>query len=261
MDNRPIGIFDSGMGGLSVWREVRRLLPGESVVYFGDGKNCPYGTKSHEQIREYTFGAVRELMDRGAKIIILGCNTATAAAVADLRERYPGFPFVGMEPALKPAVEMSRSGKVAVIATIAYLASEGYARLVEKYGGGAEVLSAPGKGFAVLVEEEKEGTPEALAAISKVIEPMISRGADILVLGCTHYPFLAGDIRRVIGDRDVTVINPAPAVARRVAQLLGQGNASAGEGHRPVLEFLSWAGPEYNNRLRATAQRSLGMDI
>lgn len=244
-----------------MWREVRRQLPGESVLYFGDGKNCPYGTKTHEQIKEYTFGAVRELMDRGAKIIILGCNTATAAAIAGLRERYHGFPFVGMEPALKPAVEITQSGKVAVIATIAYLASEGYERLVKKYGGGAEVLSAPGKGFAVLVEEEKEGTPEALAAISKVIEPMISRGADTLVLGCTHYPFLAGDIRRVIGKREVTVINPAPAVARRVGQLLGEGDALAGEGNVPFFEFLSWAGPEYNDRLRATAQRALGMDI
>lgn len=260
MDNRPIGIFDSGIGGLSVWREVRRLLPAESIVYYGDGKNCPYGTKPHDRIRQFTFNAVHELMDLGAKIIVIGCNTATSAAIADLRREYPGFPFVGMEPALKTAADITRSGKVAVIATIAYLASDGFRELVERYGKGVEVYSSPGRGFALLVEEDKEGTPESIKTISNVIEPMISRGADTLVLGCTHYPFLIGDIRKVIGDRDVDIINPAPAVARRVGVLLDQADARAEAGNLPRFEFISLAGPRYNEKLRETAAKALSMD-
>ncbi|MCD8072519.1 MAG: glutamate racemase [Alistipes sp.] len=261
MDNRPIGIFDSGLGGLSVWREVRRQLPRESVIYLGDGMNCPYGTKTQDRIRELTFRAVETLMERGAKIVVIACNTATVAAISGLREKYPDCRFVGMEPALKTAVEQTRCGTVAVIATIAYMASDGYARLVERHGNGVKVLSSPGKGFAVLVEQEKAGTPEALQTISEVIDPLIEEGADTLVLGCTHYPFLMGDIKKVIGSRDVKIINPAPAVARRVASLLGEGNALASPENEPFYEFLSLAGPGYTRKLGRMARKALSMDI
>lgn len=244
-----------------MWREVRRLLPGESIVYFGDGKNCPYGTKLEQTIRRLTIDAIGRLMDRGAKIIMLGCNTATAAAIGDLRRMYPGFPFVGVEPALKPAVEQSRNKSVAVIATIAYMASDGYRQLVERYGNGVQVFSAPGKGFAMLVEENKEGTKEAFDTISMVIEPLIGQGADTLVLGCTHYPFLTRDIKRVIGDRPVTIINPAPAVARRVQVLLQQADALAPADNTPQFEFLSLAGKDYSRRLAEMARKALSMDI
>ncbi|MCC8034871.1 MAG: glutamate racemase [Rikenellaceae bacterium] len=261
MDNRPIGIFDSGLGGLSVWREVRRQLPGESVIYFGDGKNCPYGTKSPERIRELTFGAVGRLLDKGAKIIVIACNTATVAAISELRQNYPQCRFVGMEPALKTAVGQTRNGTVAVIATIAYMASDGYVRLVERYGNGVKVLSSPGKGFALLVEQEKAGTPEALTTISHVIDPLIEQGADTLVLGCTHYPFLLGDIKKVIGSRQVQIINPAPAVAKRVAGLLQEADALASPQNEPSFEFLSLAGPEYTRKLGRMARKALSMDI
>ena len=244
----PIGIFDSGMGGLSVWREVRRLLPEESVIYLADGKNCPYGDRSAADIATFTRRAVVDLLARGAKLIVLACNTATAVAIDSLREEFD-VPFVGMEPAVKPAALATKSGKIGILATRASLAGDLFRTTSAKYASQVEILTAVGEGFVELVEQGKEHTPEAVEMVRRAVEPLVEAGADQIVLGCTHYPFLMAEMHEVIGERDVTLVNPAPAVARRVEWLLEQGDMRAPEGHKAEYSFVTFGGEEYLARI------------
>ena len=207
-DNRPIGIYDSGLGGLTVWREVRRALPGESLAYLGDGANCPYGSRPREEVQALADAAVARLVELDCKMVVVACNTATAAAIGFLREKYAGMPIVGMEPAVKPACLATRSGVVGVLATERSLDGELFRRTAARYGSGIEVLTYPGTGFVELVEGDREDTPEAEAAVRAAVEPMLARGADQIVLGCTHYPFLTTD-----GPRSSTRRPPSPAAS------------------------------------------------
>lgn len=252
-DNRPIGIYDSGLGGLTVWREIRRALPGESLAYLGDGANCPYGSRPREEVQALADAAVARLVELDCKMVVVACNTATAAAIGFLREKYAGMPIVGMEPAVKPACLATRSGVVGVLATERSLDGELFRRTAARYGSGIEVLTYPGTGFVELVEGSREDTPEAEAAVRAAVEPMLARGADQIVLGCTHYPFLIGAIRRAAAGRGVTIIDPAPAVARRTAQLLDARGLRAEAGHRPEYGFLTFADAAYGERLRRKA--------
>ena len=221
-NNAPIGIYDSGLGGLTVWREVRRLLPHEALVYLGDGKNCPYGSRPKEEIRALADEAVGTLVAEGCKLVVVACNTATAAAIDFLRAKYAPLPIVGMEPAVKPACLATRSGVVGVLATERSLDGDLFRRTAARYGRGIEVLSVPGRGFVELVEQDREQTSEAEACVRAAVGGMLDRGVDQIVLGCTHYPFLLPVLKRVLAGRDVTVVDPSPAVARRVAQLLDE---------------------------------------
>lgn len=249
----PIGIFDSGMGGLSVWRELRRELPCESVVYLADGKNCPYGGRPAQEIAALTRAAVEELLARGVKLIIVACNTATAMAIDMLRKDYD-VPFVGMEPAVKPAALSSRSGVIGILATQAALAGELFRATSARYSSEVEILSAVGEGFVEIVEQGGEESPEAERLVRGVLEPMIEAGADRIVLGCTHYPFLEGAMRRVIGTREVELVDPAPAVVRRAEWLLEQSNLRAEEGHKAELSFVTFGDEKYLARLKAKAE-------
>lgn len=249
MNNGPIGVFDSGLGGLSVWRELRKTLPGESLLYYGDGLRCPYGGRPLETIREYTDQAVGWLLGEGAKMIVVACNTATAAAIEYLRGKFPQTPFVGMEPAVKPAALSTESGVVAILATEASLKGDLYRRTAERYGAGVRVIPAAGDGFVELVEENREDSPEAYETVRRVIEPLIEAGADRIVLGCTHYPFLTEVIMRVVGDRGVEIIDSAPAVARRVEQLLREKGLEADGADAPSFRFHTLAGEDYLARL------------
>ena len=188
-NNAPIGVYDSGMGGLTVWREIRRMLPGESLVYLGDGANCPYGSRPRGEVQALADAAVARLVELGCKMVVVACNTATAAAIDFLREKYADLPIVGMEPAVKPACLATRSGVVGVLATERSLDGDLFRRTAAKYGSGIEVLTYPGTGFVELVEGDREDTPEAEATVRAAVEPMLARGADQIVLGCTHYPF------------------------------------------------------------------------
>lgn len=236
-----IGIFDSGVGGLSVLREIRKLLPGEDCVYYADNANCPYGEKS----REFIIGRAREisemLIGKGADIVVVACNTATAAAISALREEYsdPGKPgtgrkvlalsggkrdhikFIGMEPAIKPAIMMTRTGVVGVLATAGTLKAEKYRHTRELADGKVTVAEHVGQGFVELVESGLTSGPDAEDTVRASLKPLLDEGADTIVLGCTHYPFLMDTIRKVAGP-DVTVIDPAPAVARHVAEVLSE---------------------------------------
>lgn len=255
MNNNPIGVYDSGFGGLSVWRELHRALPRESLIYLGDGKNCPYGTKSEEQIRELAEKAVGDLVERGCKMVVVACNTATAAAIEYLRERFSHIPIVGLEPAVKPACAMTRSKVVGVMATERSLAGRKFLSTLERYGQGVEVLKVVGEGFVEAVEADAEQEPRTEELVRRAVEPMIERGADVIVLGCTHYPFLGDVIRRVVGDREVAVIDSGEAVEKRVESLLDKFDLRCAEDNSPKLEFLSYADEEYRARLEHKALR------
>lgn len=254
MNNSAIGVFDSGMGGLSVWRELRSALPEESLIYYGDGKNCPYGNRSAEEIVGFVEEAVESLLARGVKMIVVACNTATAVAIDTLRSRYQ-IPFVGMEPAVKPAALSSQSGVIGVLATKASFGGALYLASEARYGERVKIIRAVGEGFVEIVESGAEHTPEAVELVRSAVEPMIEAGADRIVLGCTHYPFLVDTIAEVIGGRAVEIIDPAPAVARRAAWLLDEHDLRAESGNKPRYEFLSADGEEYAKRLADRAKR------
>ena len=249
----PIGIFDSGMGGLTVLKAISGRLPGENLLYLGDTARLPYGTKSRDTIIRYTLKAAGRLVDEGVKMLVVACNTATAAAIDFLREKYAGLPIVGMEPAVKPAGLATRSGVVGVLATERSLDGELFRRTAARYGSGIEVLTVPGTGFVELIEGDREDTPEAEATVRAAVEPMLARGADQIVLGCTHYPFLTPVLERVVAGRGVAIVDPSPAVARRVAQLLDDCGLRAPADHEPRFTFRTFAGEEYCERLKAKA--------
>lgn len=254
MNNSAIGVFDSGMGGLSVWRELRRELPEESLIYYGDGKNCPYGNRPAGEIVAFVEEAVEALVARGVKMIVVACNTATAVAIDILRSRYH-IPFVGMEPAVKPAALSSKSGVIGVLATKASFGGALYLASEARYGERVKIIRAVGDGFVEIVESGAEHTPEAVEAVRSVVRPMIEAGADRIVLGCTHYPFLADVICEVVEGSDVQIIDPAPAVARRAAWLLDEYDQRAESGSVPRYEFMSAAGEEYARHLAERADR------
>lgn len=252
MNNAPIGVFDSGMGGLSVWREIRKRLPHESVIYFGDGLHCPYGEKPAEEVIGYIDEAVRTLLAHGCKLIVLACNTATMTAVKYLRATYP-IPFVGMEPAVKPAAATTETGTIGVLATRASLGSNWFGELSGHYASGVRIATAVGEGFVEAVEADEEHTPATRRLVERAVAPLLAAGADRIVLGCTHYPFLADVIEEVIADPTVRLIDPAPAIARRVEWLLAQDDQAADPTHSPELLFLSAAGADYAEKLRRRA--------
>ncbi|MBQ2429994.1 MAG: glutamate racemase, partial [Alistipes sp.] len=246
---------DSGFGGLSVWRELHRALPCESLIYLGDGKNCPYGSLPKQRITELAEAAVRDLVERGCKMVVVACNTATAAAISHLRATFD-IPIVGLEPAVKPACAMTRSKVVGVIATERSLKGEKFLSTVERYGQGVEVIKAVGEGFVEAVENNEENTPATEQIVRRVVEPIIERGADVIVLGCTHYPFLRDVIARVVGERDVAIIDSGAAVEKRVESLLDEYGLRASQDNVARIEFITYADEKYCQRLRDKALES-----
>ena len=238
-----------------MWRELRRLLPHESLLYLGDGKNCPYGGRSRAEIEGFAIEAVERLVEEGVKMVVVGCNTATTAAVETLRRRWPDMPIVGLEPAVKPACLTSQTRKIAVLATAHSLKSDMFLATAERWASDVEVVKVVGEGFVELVERDMEQTTEAEHLVRKAGEPLLGRGVDRLVLGCTHYPFLGDVIRRVVGDREVAVIDSGEAVEKRVESLLDKFNLRCAEDNVPRLEFLSYADEEYRARLERKALR------
>ncbi len=215
-----IGIFDSGVGGLSVWREIHRLMPGESCLYIADEAFCPYGPKDPAFIRERSAKISAYLIDRGAEIIVVACNTATAAAVGSLREKFD-VPFVGMEPAIKPAALHSKSGVVGVLATAGTFRGRLYLDTLARFAGDVRVVEQVGEGLVEAIERGVFDSPEINNLLHHHIDGMVAAGADHIVLGCTHYPFLEKIISRIAGP-EVVIVNPAPAVAAQTMRVLSQ---------------------------------------
>lgn len=224
-----IGIFDSGSGGLSVYRELVKLLPKERYIYFSDNAHCPYGEKTAEYIQERAHVITDILLGMGADIIVVACNTATAAAIASLRADYPEIPFIGMEPAVKPAALGTQSGVIGVLATAGTLKGSKYLHTRGQYEDNVRIVEHVGEGFVELVENGILEGPEAEKTVSKSLQPLLDEGADIIVLGCTHYPFLQPVVQRLAGP-GVRVIDPAPAVARQTLHVLQEKGIPTGEG-------------------------------
>ena len=233
-----IGIFDSGSGGLSVYRELVKLLPREHYLYFSDNAHCPYGEKTAEYIQERGRVITETLLGMGADIIVVACNTATAAAIATLRAEYPEVPFIGMEPAVKPAALGTRSGVIGVLATAGTLKGSKYLNTRGQYEDDVRIVEHVGQGFVELVENGILDGPEAQSVVSASLQPLLDAGADTIVLGCTHYPFLQPVIQRLAGP-DVRVIDPAPAVARQTLRVLQQKGIPTGEGPFGVDLYFS----------------------
>lgn len=235
MDARPVGIFDSGVGGLSVLRFFQRLAPTERVIYFADTDYFPYGPRPSAEVRKRSFAVVNRLLASDVKMVIVACNTASAAAIQDLRQAFP-LPFVGMVPGLKPAATTSKSGRVAILATPGTLDGELYSRVVEEFGRATRIANVPGNGLADIVERGEAGTPFARNAVRAALAPEVAAGADTVVLGCTHYHFLAADIAAEFPD--VAIIDTSEAVARRAAHVLAESNLEAPAGRTGALDLI-----------------------
>lgn len=234
----PIGVFDSGVGGLSVWREIVRQLPGESTIYLADQAHVPYGPRPVEEIRRYAKRIVRFLLDQHAKLIVVACNTASGAALHYLRRTFPTVPFVGMEPAVKPAAEQTHSGVIGVIATPATFQGDLFRTLVRRFAAQVQLETQVCPGLVEAVERGALKTPETRALLQRYLHPMTARGIDHLVLGCTHYPFLSEMIAEIVGPT-VTLVDPAPAVARQVGRLLKQYELHTKDGQPPTHRFYT----------------------
>jgi glutamate racemase len=217
----PIGVLDSGVGGLSVLRHLRAELPAEHFLYFADQANIPYGPRPAEEVVGFTAAITRFMLARGAKLIVVACNTATTAALDQLRARFPDMPFVGMEPAVKPAAAQTRSGVVGVLATPGTFNSHRYASLMARYASGIRVYEDPCVGLVQLIEAGALTGEATAGVLRRAVAPMLAAGADTLVLGCTHYPFVQPLLQSIAGD-GVTIIDPAPAVARQTRNVLQQ---------------------------------------
>jgi glutamate racemase len=246
MQHRPIGILDSGLGGLSVLREIHALLPCESLHYVGDSAWCPYGPKPVEDIRARVFVITDHLLALGAKMIVVACNSATIAAVESLRAAYP-VPFTGMEPAVKPAAALTKTNTIGVLATEASLVGEKYLSLVNNHALDLRLITRPCPEFVELVEAGILDGIEARHAVNFHVMPLLNEGADVIVLGCTHYPFLRPVIEQLTGP-DVAVIDTGAAVARQVKRRLEQDNLLAPENGTPTIRITTTGSPEILQR-------------
>ena len=247
-----LGIFDSGSGGLSVYRELVKVLPRERFIYYSDNAHCPYGEKTALYIQERARFITDFLLGKGADIIVVACNTATAAAISMLREAYPSVPFVGMEPAVKPAALGTRTGVIGVLATAGTLKGSKYLHTRGRFEDNVRIAEHVGQGFVELVEAGILDGPEAEATVRASLQPLLDEGADVVVLGCTHYPFLRPVIERIAGP-GVQVIDPAPAVARQAQRLLEERGVPMGEGPFSV-ELHSSGDPAALSRIFKLAQ-------
>jgi len=229
--NSPIGVFDSGVGGLTILRELLRELPDERYVYFGDTGNCPYGVRTEEEIQALSVAAAEFLLERGAKIIVVACNTASVSALATLRATFD-TPFVGVVPAVKPAAERTRTKRVGVASTEASAKGGYLQRLIHDHADGVEVLPVGCPRLVTIVEEGKLEGSEVEETVRGYIQPLLDRGIDILVLGCTHFPAIRPVFKRVAGP-EVAVIDSGAAIARQTRRVLTERGWLASE--RPAL--------------------------
>lgn len=236
----PIGVFDSGVGGLSVLRSIREQMPEESVLYFGDQGHVPYGPRSMGQIQSFSAGITRFLLDHGSKLIVVACNTASAAALTYLRESFPGVSFVGMEPAVKPAAETTKTGRVGVLATPATFQGALYASVVERFGAGVELFQHTCPGLVSQIEKGELDSAATRAILEDALHPMLEKNIDTVVLGCTHYPFVIPLIQEVVGGAErVRVIDPAPSVAKQAKRLLETAGMKNPSGRRASIRFFT----------------------
>lgn len=250
----PIGVFDSGVGGLSILRQIQALLPNESLVYVADQFHVPYGSRSISEVRQFSLAVSQFLMAKNVKLVVVACNTASAAALSFLRQQFPQFPFVGMEPAVKPAAQRTKTGKVGVLATEGTFASERYADLMARFAQNVEVFEDPCLGLVDLIEHGQLNETEKL--LQAIISPMMASNVDTLVLGCTHYPFVIPVLEKLV-ETAVSIIDPAPAVARQVKRVLGHNDLLATNSSDANVDLITTGTAEL---FRQQVQQLLGYE-
>jgi glutamate racemase len=235
MKKQPIGFFDSGVGGISVWLAFHQLLPNESSIYLADSKNAPYGDKSKEEIISFSVKNTEFLLNANCKLIVVACNTATTNAISYLRNKYQ-VPFVGIEPATKPAALNTQTKKIGILATKGTLASELFLNTSQKYRGDVEIIETIGTGLVKLIEEGK--IEETRPLLEQYVRPMVEAGVDNIVLGCTHYPFLKPILKEIIPSH-IQLIDSGEAVAKQTKKILELNNLLAPENNTPNHQFFS----------------------
>ncbi len=260
--SRPIGLFDSGVGGLTIWREVARRLPAEDLVYFADQAHCPYGARAPEEIRALSRRAADFLIVQGCKIIVVACNTASAAALGALRAAFRDVSFIGMEPAIKPAADLSLARKIGVLATRGTLAGDLFAHTRSRLSPDVEIITQTADGLVERIEAGEADSPETEQLLRRYVEPLRNAGVDTLVLGCTHYPFVSALIRRIAGE-GIELIDPSGAVAAQVVRVLDARGWRNESTHLPAHRFYTSGDPQIFERLiekligvRASAERA-----
>lgn len=223
LKNAPIGFFDSGLGGLSVLRKALEMMPNENYIYYGDSKHAPYGEKTPQEIRSLSFNAIEFLIKKGAKAIVIACNTATSAAAHDLREHYKNTPIIGIEPALKPAIKLHETGSVIVMATKATLTQEKFKNLMDKYGEHREVIPLPCPGLVEFIESGDLDGEDVKNFLREKLNPYMDREISSIVLGCTHYPFVKDVIQEIVGEK-VDIIDGSKGTVRELKRRLEENN-------------------------------------
>lgn len=257
MSEAPVGVFDSGVGGLSVLGEIRHLLPNESLLYVADCGHIPYGEKSPEFIRQRCAIIAEFLQRQGAKALVVACNTATVAGVADLRRDYPDWPIVGMEPAVKPAAAATRSGIVGVLATTGTLQSAKFAALLDRFATDVRVITQPCPGLVELIEAGDLHSPALRQLLQGYVIPLLAAGCDTLILGCTHYPFLKPLLKEMVAA-DISLIDTGAAVARQLQRLLAERMLLA-EGPASETQFWSSGDPAHLRKILPMLWKSSGV--
>ena len=249
LSNRPIGVMDSGVGGISVLKHIQALLPHEDLIYFADSKYAPYGNKTPAEITARCFEIADFLIAKDVKALEVACNTATAASIDAMRDKY-SLPIIGMEPAVKPAAEASKNGVIGVLATVGTLKSAQFAALLESYGRNVKVVTQACVGLVECIERGELNTPETKALIRQYCLPLLAEGADTIVLGCTHYPFVKDVIREIVG-KEISLIDTSAAVAKQLKRqleekdLLSISQEKLASHQKPKVDF--WTNSEAEN--------------
>lgn len=252
----PIGVFDSGVGGISTLRELVQILPNEHFLYYGDDAHAPYGVRSTEEVRKLTAACVKELIDAGVKAVVLACNTATAAAAGYLREQYPDLPIIGAEPALKPAVDGGHR-RIGVMATPTTLKAQKFNDLAKRFGDRAEIIPLPAAGLVELIEQDIRSGEALELLLANRLVPAIERGVDALVLGCTHYPFVREAIASVVGE-GVALYDGNRGIAQQTARSLECAGLSAPSGEASNAPLVTFYRNGQRDEFFALADRLLG---
>lgn len=237
MQNRPIGFFDSGVGGISVLKEAMKILPYENFIYYGDSKNAPYGTKTVDEVKQLSFRVSEFLMEKQIKALVVACNTATSAAIKDLRMKYSTIPVIGIEPALKPAVEIKREGKVLIMATPVTLAEKKFNNLLKKYNSKADIIPLPCPGLAELIEAGVLNGDKLENYLKEKLSIYIHSGIAAIVLGCTHYPLIKGEIAKL--TLDVPIIDGSVGTVKQLKRRLIMLKLLNENGHKGNIEILN----------------------
>lgn len=236
--NTPIGFFDSGVGGTSIWKEVITLLPNENTIYLADSKNAPYGQKSKDEIIHFSIKNTELLLNLNAKLIVVACNTATTNAIDILREKYK-VPFIGIEPAIKPAELVTQTKKIGILATKGTLNSAFFESSSEKINSDITMIEQIGEGLVNLIEEGKIDSEEMKTLLQQHLTPMLQQGIDALVLGCTHYPYLIPKIKRIVGNK-IKIIDSGLAVAKQTKNILKRSNL-LNKGSHPIPSYIFYS--------------------